>query len=70
MKSRRSKSNELHPKSKAELKSRITGGYRMRDAHEELYSKKYHEVVYAHPCPMCGSRFDEAGMCACGTGDS
>ncbi|MEM0154392.1 MAG: hypothetical protein QW814_00975 [Methanothrix sp.] len=59
-------------KTKAELKAKIKKGYRTKDAHKELYSKEYHEVKYSkeHICPICGSRIDENGMCACGAGDS
>ncbi|BCS90778.1 MAG: hypothetical protein ARM1_0235 [Candidatus Micrarchaeota archaeon] len=33
--------------------------------HERLYGKKPEEVKYGEPCPLCGSRIDEFGMCAC-----
>lgn len=64
--------DEKHKKTKAELKSRIKKQYRKSDAHKQLYSKEYHEVKYSkeHICPICGSRIDENGMCACGSGDS
>ncbi|MEM3839310.1 MAG: hypothetical protein QXF01_01890 [Candidatus Micrarchaeaceae archaeon] len=61
---------EQKPKTKAELKKRIKHGYRTSDAHKDLYGKEYHEVEYKHTCPICGSRIDEHGRCACGTGDS
>jgi rubrerythrin len=59
-------------KTKAELKKLIKKKYRSKDPHKELYSKEYHEVKYSkeHICPICGSRIDENGMCACGAGDS
>ena len=58
-------------KSKAELKKRIRRGYRSSDPHKELYGKEYHEVKFSkHICPICGSRIDEHGRCACGAGDS
>ncbi len=59
-------------KTKAELKAKIKSKYRSKDPHSELYSKEYHEVKYSkeHICPICGSRIDENGMCACGAGDS
>lgn len=61
---------ETKAKSKAELKSRIKRKYRSSDAHKDLYKKEYHQVEYKHVCPICGSRIDEKGMCACGAGDS
>lgn len=64
------KSKALRAKSKTELKRRIKRSYRSRDAHKEMYGKEYHEVEYRHVCPVCGSRVDEKGMCACGAGDS
>ena len=47
-------------------------GYRKHDAHKEIYNKEYHEVKYSeeHRCPVCCSRIDENGMCACGAGGS
>jgi len=58
-------------KTKEELKGRISSGYREADPHSELYGKEYHEVVFSDErCPICGSRIDENGMCACGAGDS
>ena len=63
--------NSKKKKSKAELKKRIKKGYRTHDPHSELYKKEYHEVKYTDQiCPICGSRIDENGMCACGAGDS
>jgi rRNA maturation endonuclease Nob1 len=70
MKAKASKLNSLHAKTKDELKRRIKRKYRSGDAHRELYKKEYHEVIYKHMCPICGSRIDENGMCACGAGDS
>ena len=70
MKAKAHKSAEHRAKTRAELKSRIKQGYRTRDAHKELYNKEAHEVVYKHICPICGSRIDEHGSCACGAGDS
>ncbi|MCL5100837.1 MAG: hypothetical protein M1122_02695 [Candidatus Marsarchaeota archaeon] len=64
------KAKELKAKSKTELKRRIKKKYRKTDAHKELYKKEYHEVAYKHICPICGSRIDEYGMCACGAGES
>ncbi len=58
-------------KTKEELKRKIKSGYRTGDAHKEIYAKEYHEVKFTdHVCPICGSRIDENGMCACGAGDS
>lgn len=58
-------------KSRQELKSRIRRSYRKSDPHVEMYRKEYHEVRFsASACPMCGSKVDELGMCACGAGDS
>lgn len=40
-------------------------------AHVRLYGKEYHEVRYhAVRCPICNSRIDEYGFCACGAGGS
>jgi hypothetical protein len=37
------------------------------DAHYKLYGKAYHEAKYSDEiCPICGSRIDELGYCACG----
>jgi hypothetical protein len=58
-------------KTKEELKKRIRQGYRHTDPHKELYNKEYHETRFSkHICPICGSRIDENGRCACGAGDS
>jgi hypothetical protein len=64
------RAKESQAKSKAELKRRIKRRYSKKDAHKEMYNKEYHEVSYMHACPMCGSRVDEKGMCACGAGES
>lgn len=41
------------------------------DAHVRLYNKEYHEVKYHDiKCPICNSRIDEFGFCACGAGGS
>jgi hypothetical protein len=61
---------ELQKKSKSDLKRRITKKYRKDDAHKEIYKKEYHRVIYDTKCPICGSRIDENGMCACGAGGS
>jgi|ACXJ01.1.fsa_nt_gi rubrerythrin len=67
----RNQEHKNSKKTKAELKKMIKGKYRSKDPHKELYSKGYHEVKYSkeHICPICGSRIDENGMCACGAGD-
>jgi hypothetical protein len=40
-------------------------------AHKKIYGKEYHEVKYhAVRCPICNSRIDEYGFCACGAGGS
>ena len=58
-------------KTKAEIKRRIKRKYRTSDPHADLYRKKAHEVKFSKGvCPVCGSRIDEKGMCACGAGDS
>lgn len=58
-------------KSKEDLKAQIKLRYRSTDPHKEQYGKEYHAVKYSgHVCPVCGSRIDENGMCACGAGDS
>ncbi len=58
-------------KTKAEIKRRIMKKYRTTDPHADLYKKKAHEVRFSRGvCPICGSRIDEKGMCACGAGDS
>ena len=36
--------------------------------HETKWGKKAIEVSYGDPCPICGSRIDEFGFCACGAG--
>ncbi len=42
-----------------------------KDAHVKLYNKEFHEVNYLDvKCPLCNSRIDEYGYCACGAGDS
>ncbi len=64
------KSKDSRPKTKTELKRRIKTKYRKTDAHKEIYDKEYHEVSYRGICPICGSRIDEKGYCACGTGES
>ena len=36
--------------------------------HEKRYGKKPEDVVYAEACPLCNSRVDEFGLCACDAG--
>lgn len=37
------------------------------DTHEEVYGKKGADVKYSDErCPICNSRIDELGYCACG----
>ncbi|MGC8586831.1 MAG: hypothetical protein ACP5K9_00885 [Candidatus Micrarchaeia archaeon] len=56
-------------RSKEEIKSSISSGYRIGDPHYEIYGKEYHEVNFSEQrCPVCGSKIDEHGMCACGAG--
>ena len=58
-------------KTKAEIKKRIKRKYRTSDPHADLYRKGAHEARFSKEvCPICGSRIDEKGMCACGAGDS
>ncbi len=39
------------------------------EAHYKLYGKPYHEAKYGEEiCPICKSRIDELGYCACGAG--
>jgi len=38
------------------------------DEHFELFGKKASEVEYGEKCPMCNSRIDEFGYCACDAG--
>jgi hypothetical protein len=37
------------------------------DTHLELFGKHAWEVKYADRCPICNSRMDEYGFCACGS---
>jgi hypothetical protein len=39
-----------------------------RTPHENIWGKKAGEVFYGEPCPVCGSRIDEFGLCSCGAG--
>lgn len=34
--------------------------------HEKLFGKPAEEVEYGELCPICNSRIDEYGYCACG----
>jgi len=38
------------------------------DEHFELFGKKASEVEYGESCPICNSRIDEFGYCACEAG--
>lgn len=44
------------------------GNNREKTPHERKWGKKAREVSYGEPCPLCGSRVDEFGYCACGAG--
>ena len=37
------------------------------DTHFKLFGKHAWEVKYSDRCPICGSRIDEYGFCACGS---
>lgn len=37
------------------------------DTHFKLFGKHAWEVKYSERCPICGSRIDEYGFCACGS---
>ena len=37
------------------------------DTHFKLFGKHAWEVRYSDRCPICGSRIDEYGFCACGS---
>ena len=37
------------------------------DTHLKLFGKHAWEVKYADRCPICNSRIDEFGFCACGS---
>ncbi|MGC8478873.1 MAG: hypothetical protein ACP5NE_03030 [Candidatus Micrarchaeia archaeon] len=40
-----------------------------QDAHYRIYGKKFYEAKYSDEiCPICKSRIDELGYCACGAG--
>jgi hypothetical protein len=36
------------------------------DVHFQMYGKHAWEVEYGERCPICNSRIDEFGFCACG----
>ncbi|GBC69951.1 hypothetical protein HRbin01_01658 [archaeon HR01] len=37
------------------------------DLHRERYGKKAEDVIYTEEvCPLCNTRVDEFGYCACG----
>jgi len=38
------------------------------DEHFALFGKKASEVEYGESCPLCNSRIDEFGYCACEAG--
>ena len=38
------------------------------DDHFRLYGKAASDVEYGQRCPICNSRIDEFGYCACGAG--
>jgi len=38
------------------------------DEHFELFGKKASEVEFGESCPLCNSRIDEFGYCACDAG--
>jgi len=38
------------------------------DEHFELFGKTASEVKYGESCPLCNSRIDEFGYCACEAG--
>jgi len=40
------------------------------DEHFALFGKKASEVEYGEPCPICNSRIDEFGYCACESGET
>ncbi|MEM3227581.1 MAG: hypothetical protein QXR58_00805 [Candidatus Micrarchaeaceae archaeon] len=41
------------------------------ESHYKMYGKAYHEAKYSDEiCPICKSRIDELGYCACGAGGS
>jgi hypothetical protein len=51
--------------------SRTSRASEAATAHAKRYGKEYHEVKYHDTkCPICGSRIDEFGFCACGAGGS
>jgi hypothetical protein len=37
------------------------------DVHFQMYGKHAWEVEYGEKCPICNSRIDEFGFCACGS---
>ena len=37
------------------------------DTHFKLFGKHAWEVKYSDRCPICSSRIDEYGFCACGS---
>jgi hypothetical protein len=37
------------------------------DVHFQMYGKHAWEVEYGERCPICNSRIDEFGFCACGS---
>ena len=38
------------------------------DDHYRMYGKEPWEIDYGEKCPVCGSRTDEYGLCACDSG--
>ncbi|MCL5433814.1 MAG: hypothetical protein M1538_02450 [Candidatus Marsarchaeota archaeon] len=68
MKQNRIKKNVKNKKEKVryQKKNLINNTLQLHDAHVLLYNKEFHEAEYLNEnCPMCGSRIDELGLCAC-----
>lgn len=56
---------------KHRAKPKTKKAHKTLSAHAMLYGKEYHEVQYhTIRCPICNSRIDEYGFCACGAGGS
>jgi len=46
-------------------KNKVQSKSRVKSMHMLMYNKEFNEVKYFDKCPICNSRIDELGYCAC-----